>query len=154
MADIARLTGPRHGQRTSKRDNNAAAAAKRRAAINTARAALPAALEILQDAKKLKKEAQHKYNYYGSNTENRLSSAYNTEVHAGNYVDRLKQIAAGNYKNTDILFLPKIKPSDNVFLSPANRQALRIKAAKNARITKGWFWGGTRRMRKMTRRVR
>jgi hypothetical protein len=157
MADIARLTGPGHGQRTlSNRNKNAKKAAERRAAINTARAELPVAREKLQDAKEFEKQAVENYSYYGTSRENRRNSSYTVKVHAKNQVDRLERIAAGNYKNTDRLFLPKRETHKNALLSPAERQAARIQAAKNAREKpKGWLWGGTRRtrrLRKMTRR--
>ena len=155
-ADIASLTGSRHGQRApSKRNKNAKNVAERRAAINAARAELPVAREKLQDAKEFEKQAVENYSSYGTGIQNMRNLTYEARLHAKNKVDRLTRIAAGKYNNTDILFLPTRKAHDNVLLTPAERQAARIQAAKNARTKKGWLWGGTRRTRrsrKMTRR--
>ena len=155
MADIASLTGSRHGQRApSKRNKNAKNAAERRAAINAARAELPAAREQLQDAKEFEKQAVENYSYYGTGIQNRRNPTYNERLRAKNKVDRLTRIAAGKYNNKDILILPTRKAHENVSLTHAERQAARIQAAKNAREKpKGWLWGGTRRRKRLSRRV-
>ena len=153
MADIARLTRPQH--RLLKSEKKQAYAAKRRAAID----ALPAARSNLKHAKAIEKKAESLYyETEHSNNSTKHNNALRNRSHAEDKVDRLERIAAGNYKNTDRLFLPTRKAHENVSLTHAERQAARIQAAKNAREKqKGWLWGGTRRTRrsrKMTRRVR
>lgn len=148
MADIAKLTSPQHV--LLKSEQKQAVFAKRRAAIDAARAALPAARSRLEEAKSIEKKAKSLYyetdNYGNGRNHN---NALRNRNYAEDNVDRLKRIADG--KATDNMLAIKISPRNRNTRSFQKRQNNRKAAAQSER-PKGWLWGGTRRMRKMTRR--
>ena len=165
MADIASLTGSRHGQRApSKRNKNARALsnqsiikaqADREQKFKSAQ--LSAAVAAHKKAKQNLKDAIY-YSRYNINNHTHDPTIQKAEKDFDNTEtnrDFLKDHP--NITKTERIALQE-KYYNLVLASPANRQAARIQAAKNAREKpKGWLWGGTRRTRRsrnMTRRVR
>ena len=91
-------------------------------------------------------EEQQKLDFYANDI---FINALRNRNYAEDNVDRLKRIADG--KATDNMLAIKISPRNRNTRSFQKRQNNRKAAAQSER-PKGWLWGGTRRMRKMTRR--